>query len=341
MSLQAASLGRFWLGPQSAKGTVSTTFNGFKANLVDVAPQQMVRNIGQLVGSNLLPGGSIKTAAWVSGAVVMPPSLDGQLGWLLHAFAGSVNSAVNADTTTTHTFPQGADDTAPAKYLTARRKVPGSTVLYEEMLDMVVYRLLFGFTPGEYANLRAEFVGREPSNPDGSAWVFTDAKDETSVPITCKGSFELPTGTPVTTSTGISLDLNNVVPDLRRVLVAGSYYPVDFPVLGRQIVVQFAHLWENADLYKSLFYSAGAWSPVIYNSGFTMTVESPADAVAGTPFSLTFTAASVDWSCQPVRLAGGDLVEMAMTGTVAASGGASDWSLALTNNDANYTWPVA
>ena len=346
MSLQPATLGNLWLGPQTAKDSAAADgdMHGFKANLIEVAPAQMVRNVGQLVGGSLLPGGSIKTAAWSGGSVVLPPPLDDNLGWLLYAFAGSVSSVDNSDGTYTHFFPASTDGSAPSKYLTARRTVPGSSTLYEQMMDQVVYRLQWGFTPGEFTTLRADMVGRTPSKPDGSGWAASAeaGKDETSVPIACKGHFKLPDGTAVETATAVSLEMANIIPDMRRVLTMGSYYPYDFPVMGRALSLSFSYLWENSDLYESLYYSGTAWSPIIYSSDVSVEVQSPGFITAALPYKLNFMAENVDWACQPVRLAGGDLVEIAMTGSVsvAPSGSNYDWYLALTNGTDEYLWPT-
>jgi hypothetical protein len=339
MTLQPASLGRTWLGPQAEKGTAATTFYGFKANLAGLTPQELIRNVGALVGGSLVPPGSIKTAAWSGGALIMPPALDDQIGWLLYSFAGSVSSVDNGDGTYTHYFPSGADSVAVEKLLSARRSVPGSSVLYELMIDQQVYRLLWGLTPGEPATLRAEMIGREPSNPDGAAWTFS-GKSETTVPITCKGSFELPDGSPLTAATGVVLNMINVVPDVARVLVGGSYYPHSFPVINRAIGVQFSFLWENPTLYQSLYYSAGSWNPVIYSGSFNCEVQSPGFITGALPYKLEFYAQAMNWTCQPLQLRGGDLIEMGMTGTLKDSDSGHDWYLALTNGTEEYAWPT-
>jgi hypothetical protein len=339
MSLQSATLGRFWLGPQTAKGTAASTYYGFKANLVDVAPSQMTRNIGQLVGGSLLPGGSIKTAAWSGGAMVTPPPLDDYIGWLFYAFAGSVSSVDNGNSTYSHYFPSGADSVAPAKYLTARRMVPATSNMYEQMEDMVPYRLLMGFAPGEFATMRAEMVGRTPTKPDGSGWSYA-AKDESSVPIACKGFFELPDDTDLNTITGVTLEMANVVPPLQQVLTLGDYYPYDFPVLSRAITLTFSVLWESSSLYESLYYSGTNWSPTIYSSDVELQVESTGNITGSLPYKLTFYGQAVDWECQPIALAGGNLIAMQMMGTVTAASSGFDWYLKLTNGTANYNWPT-
>jgi hypothetical protein len=342
MSLQSGSLGKFWLGPQEAKGAAAETYYGFLANLVDVAPGQMFRNVGPQVGGTFLPGGSIKTAAFSGGGVVMPPPLDDYLGWLLYAFAGTCSSNTLTDSVNyyEHWFPAAADNTAPGKYLTARRSIPGATTLYEQMEDLVPTRMLLTLTPGEYATMRYDVVGRTISSPDGSSWTHTP-KDETTVPISCKGGIEFPDGTDISTATAVSIELANIVPDMRRVLTLGDYYPYDFPVLGRNITLSFQHLYEDKDLYSNFYWNGEAWTPVVYSTSFDVYVESAGNMTGtSTPFALKVWASNVDWACDPIRLAGGELIGMAVTGTVVRADGGMDWACMLRNLTASYTWPT-
>lgn len=340
MSLQAASLGKFWLGPQTARGIAATaTYNPMKANMVNVGGQQLTTNVGQLVGGNFMPGDSVKTAAFSGGSLVMPPPLDDYIGWLLYAFAGSASSVDNGDGTYTHYFPEGADSTAPTKYLTGRRSVPGAAVMYEQMIDLVPARMMFGFTPGEFTTLRSDLIGRTPSNPDGGAWSFTGAKGQSSIPIGCSGTFELPDGTAVETSSAVQLDLQNIIPNIQDVLTLGSYYPFDFPVLGRNITVSFQHLWETKTLYESMYYTGGSWNLDLYNTDLDFEVESNGYITGALPYKLKFYGQNVQWQCQPLELRGGDLVRLQMVGTVAAADSGHDWYLALTNGTSSYSWP--
>lgn len=339
MSLQPASLGRLWLGPQTALGSAASTYHAFQANLLGLTPQQMAQALGQMVGGNLVSAGRVKTAAWAGGAVVMPPVLDEYIGWLFYAFAGSVSSVDNGNSTYTHTFPQGADSTAVEKYLTGRRSVPGASTLYEQMQDLRVYRLLFGLTAGDFATMRAEFMGRVPTNPDGSGWTFSAKQPEDSTPITCNGHFEVPDGTAIETATGVSLELINVIPDLRRVLVIGDPYPVDFPTMERVARVRFTFLWENKDLYSELYYDTGAWDTQQYSSSFEVNVQSGGKITGSLPYQLTFYAQHMDWEAEPLALRGGDLVEMGMTGTLKRATSGQDWRLQLTNGTESYAWP--
>lgn len=340
MSLQSGSLGKVWFGPQVAKETPATTYYGFKGNAVDLAPGQLFRNVGPLVGGSFLPGGSIKTAAFGGGGIVMPPSLDDFIVWLLYAFAGTCTSNDMGDSTYEHVMPSGADSSAPGKYLTGRRMIPGTANQYEQMEDLVPTRILLGITPGEYVTMRYEAIGRTISAPDGSAWTYTP-KNEVSVPIACRGGLELPDGSSLATATGATLELVNVVPDLRRVLVVGSYYAYDFPVTARAITLSFTHLYETKTLYENFYWNGTAWQPSIYSTSMDVYVQSPGDITgAALPYQLKLWASNVDWSCEPIGLVGGDLVEMRITGTVAAAASGFDWYFNVRNGTATYTWPT-
>lgn len=341
MTLQSGSLGKFWFGPQTAKGTAATTYYGYKGNLVDLAPQQIVRNIGPQVGGSFVPPGSVKTGAFGGGAAIFAPSLDDYIGWLLYAFAGSVTSnSMGGGTYYEHLFPSGADSTAPGKYLTGRRSVPGTATLYEQMEDLVPVRILLGVTPGEYATMRFEAVGRTISSPDGSGWAYT-TKDETTVPLGVRGGIEIPDGSEHGTITGLSLEIANVIPDIRQVMVIGSYYPYDFPVLARNITANFNYLWESKTFYDNFYWNGTAWQPTIYSSSLDVYIQTPGDiAGAAVPYELKLWAANVDWQCAPPRLAGGELVAFAVTGTVTAAASGFDWFLKLRNGTSLYTWPT-
>lgn len=340
MSLQSGSLGQVWYGPQVEKGTEATVYYGFRGNMFDLAPQQITKNIGPMVGGSFLPGGSIKTAAFGAGAGIFPPALDDYLGWLLYAFAGSVTSN---DLTTyhEHIFPSGADDTAPGKYLTGYRQVPGDTTMYEMMEDLVPARMLIGITPGEYATMRFECIGRTISSPGSKVGNFNDGKDETTVPIACKGAFEAPDASEVGLATGVTIELANMVPDLQRVLVVGDYYPYDFPVLTRGITVTATYFWETKAFYDNFFWSGTAWTPVVYSTSLDIHVESAGDIPgASVPYQLKLWASDVDWEAQPLNLVGGDLIEFQVTGTVTNAASGHDWYLRLRNGTADYTWPT-
>lgn len=339
MQLQSGSLGRFWFGPQTAKGSAATTYYGYRGQLIDISPQQMIRNIGPTVGGGFLPGRSIKTGAFAAGAAVLPPAVEDKLGWLFYAFAGSVSS-VDKTGYYQHNFPAGADDAAVAKYLTARRKVPGTSALYEQMIDMVPTRILIGVTPGEYTTMRLEAIGCGFSSPEGSGWSY-DADDESSVPVAVKGGVEIPDDTNISGVTAVALELTNVTPPVNRVMTVGSYFPEDFPVLTRGIRATINMLWEARTFYDNFWYDGANWQSEIYNTDLDIYIQTPQN-ISGqsVPYELRLWAASVDWECTPPRLVPGDLVEFAIMGTLTDAVSGYDWRITLQNDTENYTWPT-
>jgi hypothetical protein len=346
MSLHAAQLGAFGIYPQTTKGTEPTgsEYYWFRANAVEVGPQQIMRDLGPLVGGSLLGEKQIKTGAFSGGRVVMPPPLIENLGYLLHAFAGAVSTVDNTGYYT-HYFPSDTvgDTTAPDKLLAIHKIVDLDADLGEVLLDQTVARLQFNIAGGEYVSFQADFMGGEPSTDAATGVGWTPApEDGVSIPIACTGTFELPDGTAINTVQGVTIDMVNVTPGIRDVMLVGSYFPHSFPVLGRVINVTWNHLVEADTLYQSIFYSSGSWNPVVYNTDLAITVASADDIpTQAVPYSLEFMAESVDWTATPIPLAGGDLVRLQVTGSIADANTAGvDWYLALTNAQATYTWPT-
>ncbi len=338
MQLQSGSLGRFWFGPQASKGSAATTFYGYRGQLVDLSPQEIIRNIGPVVGGGFLPGRSIKTGAFAAGAAVLPPAVKDKLGWLFYAFAGSVSS-VDKTGYYQHNFPAGADDSAPSKYLTARRKVPGTSALYEQMIDMVPTRILIGAVPGEYTTMRLEAIGCGFTSPEGSGWGY-DADDEASVPVAVKGGVEIPDASTVSGVNSIQLELVNVVPDVRQVMVVGSYFPEDFPVLTRSIRATINMLWEARTFYDNFWYDGEAWQSEIYNTDLDIYIQTPQNIPGqSVPYELRLWAASVDWACMSPRLTPGDLIQFSIVGTLADAVSGYDWRITLQNDTDAYAWP--
>jgi hypothetical protein len=346
MALHAAQLGAFGIFPQTTAGSEpsGSEYYWFRANAVEVGPQQIMRDLGALVGGSLLGEGQIKTGAFSGGRVVMPPPLEANLGWLFHAFAGGV---VSTDMTGyyNHYFPSdtAGDTAAPDKLVCIHKIVDLDTDLGEVLLDQTVARIQLNIAGGEYVSLQADFMGSEPSSTTVTGVGWTPAPETAeSVPIACKGSFELPDGTAIDTVQGVTIDMVNVIPGIRDVMRVGNYFPHSFPVLGRVITVTWNHLVEAKTLYESIFYDTGTWTPVVYNTDFAVSVES-ADDISGqaVPYLLEFMAESVDWTATPIPLAGGDLVRLQVVGSVADAGTAGvDWYLLLQNEETAYTWPT-
>jgi len=353
--MQSGTGGAFGFFPQTAVATEPTVdeYYWMEGNLVQPGPQQLVRNVGQTVGGSFLPARSLKTAAWSGGRLVLPPVMVGYLGWFFHAFAGSYSGVDNTDGTFTFTFPDSGLDNDPpaARYLAFHKIIPvdGGGNFAETMLDQIPHTITLGCVPGELATCQMDFLGRSFSSEDdasGTGWTPGDYEDIGILPLITKGHFELPDGSAADNATGVTIELRNLIPDLRRVLVAGSYYPLGFPVMGRALTVSWTALWKNATLYKACYYNAsGAWNPSVYSTDLDILMESPLDAY-GTgldlPMSLKFFGGQVEWEAEPISLQGGDLIEMRMTGTLTNTASGTDWYLALTNEQAvdYYDWPT-
>ena len=350
--MNSGSTGAFGFFPQTVKGTAATgsEFYWMEANQVALGANQLVRGLGPLVGGTLLPGKQAKTANWSGGRVVLPPILEANIGWLLYTFAGSCSSAEVPTATGTyeHKFPaNGSDTTAPQKWLTVHKITPeGTGNIGEEFIDQVVSRIVLGFTPGEYANMQLELLGRAFNKDDDvSSTGWTPAyEDETAVPIVTKGHYEAPDATALTNINGVTVEMVNIMPDLREVLVVGEYSPLGFPVLGRNLTVTLNALWENHDLYESIIYdTSGDWEPLIYSTSLDLRVETPAE-VWGTgtdlPMALNFYAEEIEWTAEPIALEGAGLIRMNVTGTVSNNPAGVDWYMSIVNEETSYTWPT-
>jgi hypothetical protein len=298
-----------------------------------------------MVGGGLLPGNTIKTGVFSAGSITLPPALDDYMGWFMYAFAGQVSSTTVTSGVYKHFFPSGADDTAQRRYLTLRRTVPADSLIYEQFEDCVVTGLTWTFAPQEFGTLRADFVGRTPSEPNGAAWTWTSIKDQTSVPISAKGVFELPDGgvANVEAPNGVTIEMVNVTPDPRRVAVVGSYYPYDFPVLARNITISFSGLLNTKTFYDALHYSGTAWTPLMPTQAtfgsIDFKAQSPANIASTYPYEFGFFASNIQWTATPIRMVGGELVQLAITGVVAEDPNTTqDWYMSLQNGTSQYVW---
>jgi len=55
---------------------------------------------------------------------------------------------------------------------------------------------------------------------------------------------------------------------------------------------------------------------------------------------LKFWSANMEWTCEPLRLVGGDLILLRITGTMAAAASGFDWYVRLKNDTSEYVWPT-
>lgn len=324
-TLQPAKLGGFGIYPQTGLGAEATgqDFYWFRHNMTDVGVQQIVRDLGQLVGSGLLPGGQLKTGVFSGGRVVMPPALDNYIGWLFYALAGAQETSPddNLNGTYTHYWPDKTtgDTATPSLYLNLHKRIPtdGSYDMGENILDATVARCQLAIAGGQFVSTTWEFIGLQPkrvavtkASPE-TGWDMTTnpGKGKSSVPIAAKGLIQLPVATSLEGAQAMTIDLVNTVPGYEDVAVIASYYPHSWPVLGRVPVLAYRQLYHSRDLYESIFYRGdGTWNPVVFNTSVLIESQSPEyikasnDSEQGTPTytgsegSETLTDATQVWS---------------------------------------------
>jgi hypothetical protein len=348
----SAMTGALGWAPQAALGTAGLAADTYwhKALDVGMAQTSLDNTFPPEVGGTLLPSGAFRGGYWVGGDVSMIPRLTKAIGWLLYAFAGSVSSTGSGPYM--HIFPAGADDTIPTKYMTFKKIVPvtSGNTMGEIYQDCKVMGLQIDATPGNMITMRVNALGLSSTfvdNPTGAGWApSTDNggyEAYTAAPIACGGTFELPDGTPITSMTNVSLNLALGGMNPQQEMVLGSYSPDDITILSRNITVTGTFRWKNSTLYRNLTYNgADAWSPIVWTGGqpFEVNFETPTAVFNSATGVLGLWAQTMTWSAQPLRLRGGDIVVMQMTGTVLDTGDASqDWRLYLRNSTSSYAWP--
>lgn len=266
----------------------------FRGNLFSTAPQQQTRQVGNLVGGGLLPGGMIKTGVFSGGQATMPPALEGQFGWLLQAFAGAIGTSTELEPTTVndevwqHFFPDEADpdNNAPQTLLQLFRIIPTDGGNRGEIFqDHVVSRLQFRVTGMEIVTMVMDTLGKRPKFYDASGattpWDITTnaAERQGSIPVAnlpLDSAVQLPVGTNLGECQQIIVDLVNATPGLADVARVGSFDPHSWPVLNRIPSLTARMLYTDKELYESGFYDgAGDWNPQIYNTSFQLQSQSP------------------------------------------------------------------
>lgn len=355
-TLQPAKLGGFGIYPQVSLGSEpsSVDFYWFKHNMNDVGVQQVVRDLGQLVGASLLPAGQVKAGAFAGGRVTMPPALDDYIGWLFYALAGAQQATPddNGDGTYIHYYPSkaGGDSTTPQLFLNVHKRIPtdGTYDMGENLLDMTTVRCQLAIAGGQFVSTTWEYIGVTPSrvtvtkaSPEqgwdtygtGSGGTYA-AKGKDSVPIASKGLIELPVASSLEGAQTMTIDIANVVPGYDDVAVIASYYPHSWPVLNRVPVIAYRQLYTSRDLYETIFYAGdGTWNPAIFNSSLLVESQSPEMvknqvdteqgnlSYSGSAGSETFTDDTQDFSDY----------------SITAPGTATHWII-VTNSDGSTTW---
>lgn len=243
--------------------------------------------------------------------------------------------------------PGDGDD----KWLAFRKVTPGSTPVGETFYNNKVTAITIAVAPGQPLRMEvavAGAAGNHSSYPQvelttamtDSGWNYVTARNVDTIPLGCKGFLKVgaASSTALNNANSLSITLGSNFTPPAQMMVVGSYTPYDYAMLSRPIGISYTHLWENADLYRQLYYGAStgtAWSPTVYTSPIFAKFESP-DAA----YKMGFFAQTVDWMARPVGLQGESVVIMQMEGMVRNSTGA-DWGLWLAHSAISgmTTWP--
>lgn len=329
---------------QSAKGAApAAPYYWHKVISAEFAPVQDQRPMPPEVGGSGLPSSTLKTGAWGAGRMSIIPRLN-SIGWLLLSALGEATASGTGPYY--HAFP-GAADALATRYLSVRRVVPQASGKFGETFsDAKVVALSFTAVPGQQLAVEAQLAALSFSataTPTGAGWdPTTDGgyESEANIPIATKGSIELPDGTPHTTITNFRLDIVNNTPNIQEERVLGSYFPHDVTVLSRNIIIRMTMFWQDALLWRNIYYNGGtSWSPDVWWGGspFQAEFQTPgnmAGAGYGGRFGISIPSNGIAWSCDPVPLAGGRTIMMNLTGIVNDNSTGLDYEVYIANSKA-------
>lgn len=345
----------FGLALQAGKGLPVTNDADFDYTYFSegtgINPMPIVLPLEQEIGSGPLIRDVAKVGVSSGGAISFVPR-PSTIGLFLKGVLGTAVSTPGANFVT-HTF-KFADDPFDLPYFTLRRRV-GALGGADVGTDVRVAQLQFEFAAANFLRANAQFLGASAPTyvEDTSSWEPDNYRDNTPPFLTCKGAFELPTGTSMRVLRG-TVSVVNVMP-LDEQFIVGSYAPDDIEVVSRAIVFDM-QVKADADLYHKMMYDpakSGTWQPEIMREAvLNLRMETAQEVDAGQPYSLAFQAngkseasgeANLAWSVEPIALRGNRQVVMRVTGTVLAdnSGAANGpFSVTLINGRDNYATPT-
>jgi hypothetical protein len=295
----------------------------------------------------------------------MQPRLEDDLGWLLLALTGEC-------ATTTGVL---LDDTVQAGYnkhdfkittnplfipfCGVRRKIPAVLVadrLGEIGKDCMVVAATFNFPQSGPLSVDLDFVGREWSLTDGTTaegWTASTPEVYDTVPqVMSGGGFNTPDATILAGATIPAIDARitfvNGVTSPGEEFIIGSYWPDDFAVRQRAMVVEYTYKWADPELCRLILTGAisgnDLFEQCITFTDFRARVEAPCDINPGTldhPQALEIHAAKVYWQSEPVVLAGDDIVTMRVIGQVVEPAAGDYFNILLGNTNATgYAIPT-
>lgn len=349
-----ASEGIFSFGPQSAKGTLASTWYRHKATRVNIGPQQVVQQFPPEIGGGLHPTGAFKQMAYGAGQAMLLPRLENVIGWLMYASVGTLSTLANDPEAGMyrHTFspPSSHSD---MKWMSVRREIPGATGdndnIGDILLDCRVVGMRFALAPGGILTNALTVVGREPSlSRDGiDSWAYGNTYERyPSVPLAHQGSIKL--GGHEEAATNLVVDLVNAYTTPAEEMIIGSPHPDDYVLQQQTLTVSFTHKWNDPDLFKKILTgskqeSGGkiAWDPTVYTDAFELDIRSPGNATGkSNPWRLVVSAPELSWQyAGPPELVGGGWLSIGITGVAQEQVTGDDFQFDLYNLTSAYAWP--
>lgn len=230
------------------------------------------------------------------------------------------------------------------KWLAFRKVTPGSTNIGETFYNNKISAITLTVGPGAPIRMEVAVMGAAGDHDtypqvalttdcatSDSGWNYATANNVDTIPLGCKGFLKVgpASSDPLNNANSLSITLGSNFTPPQQMMVIGQYTPYDYAMLSRPIGITYTHLWENADLYRQIYYGAStgtSWSPQVYTSPIFAHFDSPNGA-----YKMGFFAQTVDWMARPVTLAGESVVVMQVDGMVRNSTGA-DWGLWLAHS---------
>lgn len=338
----------------------SLSWNRHRAVMVDYGVQEMLDTLPYEVGGGLFTSASFKNGVFMGGSASFEVRLENSIGPLIYAATGhhSEIAAVPGTTPKINVFKPAADESflpllAIRKYTPAQVNT-GTDGITEYGIDCIVSSLTINVP--QMGTLKAEFnfLGRKPIAVDGETSTGNAYEDGKSLALSCLGSVDLPNfasylpggvGTGGKFS-GAQIIIVNQTTTPQQEMIIGSYYPDRFMPIARAATIRMSYKWPDAKLYRYLLYdppSSGqrTWTPVVFTSPVTITSSSAASVPSFTgptsTYQFKFTADKVEWRMSSPALAGQQMVQVELEGTVVENPGNDVYKIEI-RNGATYTF---
>jgi hypothetical protein len=351
--MSSADRSKFGLARQSAKGTPNVTDGDFDYLLFTdgtPSPQSVNRPLDREVGGPALPGGVARVGV-LSGADMQFIPRPKTLGELFYAYFGQVTTTPDdADSDVTddnwqHDFTLMADQ-FDAPYYTLRN-APGD-MWGEQYQDARLSALALRWRGADFLRGGFGFQGGLPAKVSTASWNSEAALDQGPQFLAPTADIEIPTGTPAKVTEG-ALTFASAMP-LDQQWVVGSYSPDAMDIVNRAIVLSMIMKVEDETLVTKMAYDpegGNAWTAeLLKEADIKLEFRTPENIVTGysTPYKVSVAAngqsgasANVQWTVQPINIAAGRLVTMAVSGMFIADPLNGDpITVSLTNDVESY-----